>query len=111
LHDLDNNLDVTANASLFKVLAHILEPSVIHSAKYNPSISNPLSSIVPETHSTTPSAAAVTKHLLSAVVIKHFPLSSAGVLIPSHSQDTDQEVLANNIWAPFQSWHDWEVAC
>jgi hypothetical protein len=103
-------LDTAANASLFEVLAHISEPSVIHSAEYDPSVSNPLSSIVPETHSTTPSTAVVTKHLLLAVAIEHFPLSSTRVPIPSHSQDMEQGVLANNIWVPFRSQCDWEVA-
>jgi hypothetical protein len=54
----------------------------------------------------------------STVVIEEFPFGSPGAPIPDKPQGTPayasaashQDVLADSIWAPFRSQHDWAIA-
>ena len=52
---------------------------------------------------------------LLVLTVNHFPLGSAGALVPGAHQGSSlyqmsQEALGPSIWAPFQSQCDWEVA-
>ena len=54
----------------------------------------------------------------STVVIEEFPFGSPGAPIPDKPRGTPgyasaashQDALADSIWAPFQSQHDWAIA-
>ena len=44
------------------------------------------------------------------MVINHFPLGNAGAPIPSMAHESNEDMAAQSIWAPFISQCDWEVA-